>query len=183
MDYGQTQGLVDRRYRLLKTGALLFLSFDIFYTFAGYLCANLSGESLWQFAGLLRPEAGAIVPTLLRYTVLGYAIVSLPLAMHIRKLSLAIESPKDSPQVRTRGVRSIESAFAHYRHTHRVMLGALSAVNFLAVACFIAYGEFWIAAVASCIGFGNKLVVFPGSGDFNRWIWRALEVTRGQSAT
>lgn len=183
MDYGQTQGLVDRRYKLLKTGALLFLSFDVFYIFACYLCANLSSESIWQFAGLLKPEPNTIVPTLLKYTVLGYAIVSLPMVIHLRKLSLAIETSEDAPRVKTRGLQSIESAFAHYRHTHRVMFGALSAVNFLAAACFIAYGEFWIAAVASCIGFGNKLVVFPGLGDFNRWIWRAIDVTRGQSAT
>ena len=183
MDIGGTQGLIDRRYRLLKTGGLLYLSFDVFYIFACYLFADLEGSSVWEFAGLLKVEDISILPVLMKYTILGYSIISLPMVMHIRKLSLAIESPRDEPVTKSRGLDSIESAFAHYRRTHRVIFGVLSLVNILAAVCFIICGEFWLAALASGIGFGSKLVIFPGPRDFNRWIWRALEVTRGQAAT
>lgn len=177
-----TQGLVDARYRILKTGALAVLSLDVFYFFACYLTATLSGENSLEFAGLLKLESQAILPVLLKYTVLGFVIVSLPLVIHGKKLALAIDVPKDgSPAARK--IESVESAFAHYRHTFRLVFGVLTLVNFSAAIYYLAHGQFWLLVLASCVGFLNKLIVFPGPRRFDRWMWRALEAAGGPAGT
>jgi hypothetical protein len=178
-----TQGLVDSRYRVLKTGALIILSLDVFYFFACYLSAHLAGKAVLQFTGLLQHDVFDITQILLMYTVLGFAIVSLPVAIQGKRLALAINKPKARhlPGIPTLG--SIESAFAHYQHTNLAVLGFLSVMNLFASAYFIAYGQFWLLVLISCVGFFNKLVVFPGQRSFNRWMWRVLDIARDSAVT
>lgn len=178
-----TQGLVDSRYRFLRTSALLILSLDIFYFFACYLLADLSGRDILNFGGLLQTPAQALLPVLLKYLVLGYAAVALPMVIHGRRLALTIESAADGSPVSTRRLESVESAFAHYRRTSNMMLGVLGIVNIFAAGYFISYGEFWLLALASGVGFACKLIVFPEQRRFNHWMWRALEVARGTATT
>jgi hypothetical protein len=63
------------------------------------------------------------------------------------------------------------------------MLALLTVVNLLAAGYFVAFGDFWILLLASCIGFINKLIVFPGPRGFNRWMWRVLELASGPSGS
>jgi hypothetical protein len=177
LNTGSTQGLVDSRHRILRTGALLFLSLDIFFFFTCYLCVNLAGKTMWQFNGFLQYNDYSVAPVLLRYIILGFAIISLPMVIHGKKLALAIDTPEEEHSTSAASLGSIEAAFAHYSHISRVVLGILSLVNFFAGAYFLAYGQFWLLVLVTCIGFFNKLVVFPGQRGFNRWIWRALGVT------
>jgi hypothetical protein len=187
------QGLFDARYRVLKTGALLILSLDVFFFFACYLAGSRSGEPVWQFNGFLNPQASPILPVLLKYMVLCLAIVSLPMALHGRKLALTIRNPADTSRSGARSsnesppayadAQVVEPAFSHYRRIHRAILGALSVVNLLAAAYFVVYGEFWLLALASSVGFFNKLAVFPGPRRFTRWMSKALEAARGPAAT
>jgi hypothetical protein len=177
-----TQGLVDIRYRLLRTGALLVLALDVFYFFACYLAATTSHADVLSFEGFLSRQASDVLPILLRYTVLGYAVVSLPMVIHGRRLALMVRAPRDSSGGIS-SATSVEAAFHHYRHTYRIMLLLLTIVNLSAASYFIAYGDFWIVLPASCVGFLNKLVVFPGPRGFNRWMWRVLELTSRSSGT
>jgi len=178
-----TQGLVDSRYRILKTGALLFLCLDIFYFFGCYLYVNLAGKAMWQFPGLLQYDVFSISPVLLRYILIGYAIVSLPAVLHGKKLALVIDVPTEEQTAGVPSLGSIESAFAHYSRTIRISFIMLSLVNLLAGAFFVTYGQFWVLLLVACIGFFNKLVAFPGRKGFNRWIWRALYGTGEAAAT
>ncbi len=180
---GGTQGLVDARYGSLRTSAVLLLGLDVLYFFGCYLCANLSGEPIWRFHGLVATGADTITPILLRYIVLGYAIVSLPMVLHGRGLALAIHIPRGKRTTSIQTVEPIESAYAHYRRTYRMVFGILSTVNLFGAAYFVAYGEFWLLLLASCIGFAAKLVVFPGLRSFNRWMWRVLDTVRESPAT
>ena len=178
-----TQGIVDARHRSLRTAAVLILALDIFYFFACYLSANLTGKSVWSFTGLAGSGAGAVIPVLLKYIVLGYAIVSLPMVLHGRGLALSIHIPKGKRATTSLILEPLESAYAHYRRTYRMVFTILSTVNLFGAAYFVAYGEFWLLLLVSCIGFLAKLLVFPGQRGFNRWIWRVLETVRDSPAT
>jgi hypothetical protein len=180
---GGTQGLVDARHRSLRTSAVLITALDVFYFFGCYLSANLGGKPVWLFPGLAGSGAGAITPVLLRYVVLGYAIVSLPMVLHGRGLALSIHIPRGKRTTTSLLVEPIESAYFHYRRTYRMVFGILSLVNLFGAAYFVAYGEFWLLLLVSCIGFLAKLVVFPGLRGFNRWMWRVLDTVRDSPAT
>jgi len=180
---GGTQGLVDARHKSLRAWAVLVLALDVLYFFGCYLCANLTGQSVWSFPGFVAFGTGAVTPVLLRYIVLGYAIVSLPMVLHGRGLALAIHIPKGKRATTSLIVEPIESAYAHYRRTYRMIFGILSTVNLFGAAYFAAYGEFWLLLPVSCIGFIAKLVIFPGLRGFNRWMWRVLSTVRDSPAT
>ena len=178
-----TQGIVDARHRSLRTTAVLILALDVFYFFGCYLCANLTEKSIWNFTGLAGSGAGAVIPVLLKYIVLGYAIVSLPMVLHGKGLALSIHIPKGKRATTSLILEPLESAYMHYRRTYRMVFTILSTVNLFGAAYYVAYGEFWLLLLVSCIGFFAKLAVFPGQRGFNRWIWRVLDTVRDSPAT
>ena len=178
-----TQGMLDKRYKFLRTAALLIIALDVFFFFACHVIAESCGKTVWEFTGILQAQKFTVFPVLLKFTIIGFAVISLPLVVHGRSLALAIEKPKEKVMEKLRRIESVESAFGYYMRTHRTLFLVLSFVNLLAAGYFILYGDFLVLVLVSCIGFLNKIIIFPRSGRFNRWLWQALDMLSGQTAT